>query len=285
MPLKSETALSYIGIDPAKYEDEDSFKADFDKTWIKTELAEKDPSIRGRALAGMNGKLRSRAKKAAKELEIELDVTDDTDVAEFLETLPSLVAKKNKAIVDGYEEKLKGAGNDKAAKEWEAKYGELHKKFEETSGLLKQSGEKYTELETSVKAKAWNDRKEAYWQEAFGKVKFKSGIDDLTKGGFDTKMRGEYQVLPDEDGNPYTADKEGKRIADKKKAQTFRDLSDLLPERAKEFRIDQSNPSGGKPVDRTIANNGNGEGGKDPNGQPINPVRTIHPGALAAMGR
>lgn len=279
MPIKPESVLEYLGVDVTKYENDEAFKEEFDSTWVKSELAAKDPNVHKKVLGAMNGKLRSKAKKFAKALELDVEVTDDTDVSELFDTFVDVVPKKHREALSGYEEKLKNATNDKAAKEWEGKYGELQKKYTDLEKLHGEGSKKYAELENSIKEKEFTSKVDGYWNDALGKVKFKPGLDELTKDGFVSKMKSQYRVLADDEGKLYTADKEGNRIADKRKAQTFRELGDLLSDHAKEFKLDASNPHANAPVNRGL----NGQvPPKQPDANPVQPVRQVHPGRMFA---
>lgn len=286
MPIKSEEALGYLDIDLSKFENVDAFKEQFDKEWVKAADAANNPDIQNRATSKLRSVLRSALKKHVGAFELEgVEINDETDPVKLLKELHEPIANKYNEKIASLESAVKDKSGDKVLKEWESKYGELDKKYKDLDGLHKTQVELYKGLETSVAEEKKSAKINGVWEQAVSAVKFKTGLDELTKDGFLNKMRKEYQVMFDEDGNPYTADREGKRIADKAKAQKFRELPDLLAERAKEFKLDQSNHQAGAPLNRPIVHAKEGE----QNGVPLHPLRKtnqIHPGRelLRAQG-
>lgn len=276
MPIKPEDVLGYLDIDPTKFDNVDAFKEQYDKEWVKAADAANNPDIQNRATSKLRSVLRSALKKHVSAFELDgVEINDETDPVKLLKELHEPIASKYNEKIGTLETALKDKSGDKAIKEYEAKYGELDKKYKDLEGLHKAQVEKYVTLETGVAEEKKSAKVNGVWEQAVNAVKFKTGLDELTKDGFLSKMRKEYQVMFDEEGNAYTADREGKRIADKAKAQKFRELPDLLAERAKEFKLDQSNHQAGAPLNRPISQPTKDQ---DPNFVPLRPVRQIHPG-------
>lgn len=276
-----EQALSYIGVDLTKYEDEEAFKADFDKDWVKTTDAANNPDIQNRATAKLRSVMRSTLKKHIGAFDLEgIEINDETDPVKLLKELHEPIAKKYGEQISALETAMKDKSGDKVVKEWENKFNEVNKKYTDLNGLHLEQVKKYGELESSVKSEKLNGRIDGYWKDALGQVKFKQGLDELTKEGFVAKMKSEFQLHVDEADSIYTTDKEGKRIADKAKAQKFHELPELLAQKAKEFKLDASNHQGGAPLNRPIIQPSNGN---TPQQQPEGrPLRAVHPN-LAAM--
>lgn len=248
MPIKPEDILTALDIDPAKYDDVKAFSEEFGSEWTRISEAVNNKDVRAKVFGSINGALRQKAKKALAALQIDdvkVDEHDPTDLLEIITTrgperFTSRIGELEKAVAEG--------GKDKAAKEWESKYGELEKKYKDLEGLHGQSTAKYEELERSVKDREVQAKVNAEWERALGSVKWKQGIDDLTREGFITRVRKEYAVRLDDTGSTYVADANGNRIPDPVKHQKFLDLPSLVAMKAKEFKLDESNPHGGKPV-------------------------------------
>lgn len=251
MPIKPEDILTALDIDPAKYEDVQSFTNEFGAEWTRITEAVNNKDIRSKVFGSINGALRQKAKKALAALQIDDVKVDERDPTELLDLITERGPAKFTARIGELEKAVKEGGSDKAAKEWESKYGELDRKYKDLEGLHGQATAKYAELENSVKQREIDAKVNAEWERALGSVKWKQGLDDLTRDGFVSRVRKEYAVRIDDTGATYVADANGNRIADPVKAQKFLDLPALVAMKAKEFKLDESNPHGGKPVGGT----------------------------------
>jgi len=248
MPIKPEDILTALDIDPAKYEDVKAFTDEFSGEWTRISEAVNNKDIRSKVFGSINGALRQKAKKALAALQIDDVKVDEHDPTELLDLITTRGPEKFTARIGELEKAVSDGGKDKAAKEWEGKYAELDRKYKDLEGLHGQATAKYAELETSVKQREIDAKVNAEWERALGSVKWKQGIDDLTREGFVTRVRKEFAVRLDDTGTPYVADTNGNRIADPVKAQKFLDLPALVAMKAKEFKLDESNPHGGKVV-------------------------------------
>lgn len=250
MPIKSEDALGYLDIDLEKYKDVDEFKAAFTTEWTRKDEAAKDPAIHKAALGKMNGILASKIKAANKRFELGLEMKDG-DPLDQLDVVVDKIEETFKTKVGTLEAAAKDKTGEKALKEWETKYGEATKKYSDLEALHQAQVKKYTDLENNVQEREKKIKVDGVWERALGNVKFRQGLDDFTKKGFVAEMQKQYQVLFDDEGNSYAAGQDGKRIADEKKAQKFKDLDQLLQEQVKANKLDASNPQGGAPINRT----------------------------------
>lgn len=275
--LKPEDAVTALDLDLSKYDDVKAFVEDFDKGWLRRDEAPKDPAVIKTVFGTVNGTIRSRAHVALQKLGIkqERSVTEGMDPTDIFDLIAEKIPAAHEARVKELEAAIaKGGKGGAEVEEWTKKYGELEKRYADLDGLHKAQVGKYNELEASVKTREHASKVNSEWDRAIGAQKFRQGLSDFEKEGFLSRMRKEYRVEFDDTGAPYAADSAGNRIPEPGKAQKFLDLSSLLAAKVKEFKLDQVNPQGGKPV-----------GGVRPNASPMptrtdveRPARTVHPG-------
>lgn len=118
-----------------------------------------------------------------------------------------------------------------------------------------------------MKAKDAAAKVDEWWAKAEGSVKFRDDVSPLTRRGFMASVREKYR--PDFDGDTVKVlDANGGIVMDKKRAQTFASINDLLIEAANAERLTvESSPAGGKPVARIIGTIGTAPPGMAPAGQ------------------
>lgn len=276
MPIKPEDILTALDIDPEQFEDVKGFTDHFGKEWTRVSEAAQNDEIAKAVFGKINFALRQRAKKAFSAFGIEGVKVDDHDPTELIDMLATKGAERFTGRIAELEAAVKEGGSGKAVKEMEAKLAEAMKRAADMETLSAQQAKKYEELESSVRQRETEAKINAEWERALGGIKWKQGIDDLTRDGFVARVKKEYQVKFDDEGKPYAADINGNRVADPVKAQKFLDLGALVGSKAKEYKLDEAagNPQGGKPVSQNKIiiqppSGGGGEGDK-----PLRPVHT-----------
>lgn len=277
MPIKPEDILTALDIDPEQFDDVKTFTETFGKEWTRVSEAAQNPEVSKAVFGKVNATLRQRAKKALAAFGIEGVKVDDHDPTELIDMLATKGTERFTGRIAELEAAVKEGGSGKAVKELEAKLAEAMKKATDMEALSAQQAKKYEELEGSVRQREAEAKINAEWERALGGIKWKQGIDDLTRDGFVARVKKEYRVQFDESGNPYATDANGQRVADPVKAQKYLDLGALVGSKAKEYKLDEAagNPQGGKPVgqNKIIIQpppGGGGEGDK--------PLRPVHVG-------
>jgi len=275
MPIKPEDALTALDIDLSKYNDVKEFTEGFGAEWLRKGEAFNDKEVRDKVFGTINGVLRTKAKKALKAIGVEDVKVEDMDPDALFdligERVPTIIQSKVKPLEEAI---AKGAKGGPEVDELRNKYGELEKKYSALDGLHQAQVGKYNELETSVRTRELDAKVNGEWDRAIGSQKFRQGLSEFEKEGFISRMRKDYQVKFDDTGAAYAADANGNRIPDAQKAQKFLDLPALIAAKVKEFKLDETNPHGMKPV-----------GGQRPNAAPLTtrtdaerPARQVHPG-------
>jgi hypothetical protein len=143
---------------------------------------------------------------------------------------------------------------------------------------------KYDELDTSVKSKAAKEREDAEWNKAYSALQFREDVSPLMKKGFDSEVREKYKLEFGDDGTRKVLGKDGQILMDKKRAQTFASLEDLLKAEAEAAKLIGGAPAGGTPVRKTINTTAAGLSGQTapqtaprPSGPGARPQRTVMP--------
>jgi hypothetical protein len=244
--------LEYLDIDPDKFETPEALKEAISAAWIKLDVAHDDPRINSKVMGKANGVIMNRIKALSKshELAMEPKDWDALSVADAIDKYNELTGGKYTAKMKELEEAAKGKGSGEAVKEWERKYGELAKKAEAFEVGAKEWEKKYTDFEAAEKQRAVDAKKSAEWERAQTSVKWKQGVEAFTQKGFLAEKQKEYQVLFDEEGAPYAADINGKRVPNPNKASTFLSLSEIMENEAAKHKLTETNPHGGAPVVR-----------------------------------
>lgn len=251
MPIKPEDAVTALDLDLSKYDDVKTFADEFGKDWLRRSEAPKDPDVVKTVFGAVNGTIRGRAHVALQKLGIkhERNVTDAMDPTEIFDLIAEKVPAAHDARVKELEAAIaKGGKGGAEVEELTKKYGELEKKYTDLDGLHKAQVGKYNELETSVKTREHDSKVNSEWDRAIGAQKFRQGLSDFEKEGFLSRMRKDFQVKFDENGAPYAADASGNRVPEPGKAQKFLDLPSLIAAKVKEYKLDEINPHGNKPV-------------------------------------
>lgn len=246
MPIKPEDVLTALDIDPSKFDDVAAFTGEFSNEWLRRSEAAKDEKVRGAVFGEINNVQRGKAKKALKALGFEDVKVEDMDPADIF----TLIGEKVPAKITAIQEAAKGTGKSSAELEAERTVSaELRKKLEDTEKLHAALAKQYTDLETNVKQDKWNTRKRDYIEQAKAQVKLRQGMSEFERDGFFSRALSMVDLRPDDKDAIYVVDaNSGERIAEPGKAQKFLDLAPFLALKAKEFKLDETNPHGGKPV-------------------------------------
>ncbi len=275
MPIKPEQIAEYIGVDPATFEDDDAFKAHFDTTYVKRELAHTDKDIAAKTFGKINGTLRNNLKGVAKELEIEGVDFETLDPTEGIKLLGKTLKESTSKLKSELDAAKKGGASTKDIAELQVKLDAVTKERDAFGLSAKDFETKYTELDTTVKSREAKAKEDAFYKDALSAIKWSPDVSDFAKTGFETAFRQTYK--PDFfEGGVRTLDKDGKIVMDPKQAQTFRKASDLALEWAeKEKLIGEAKPA---PVRRIVSTTAAGMPGAQqtavPNGQPVRRVNT-----------
>lgn len=245
MPLTNEQLLKSINLDGKEFEDEEAFVSEFQKKFIAVDAPipeEKKQKIIGGLLGTIETTFRRELKEFGLEPTIDKTKPLQDNVAEWMQTLRATKAAefeelKSKAgdggdakiqaltsEVEKYKNKFHEEKNlrTSAIAEWEKKQGELNESIKNT---------KRDYLVTKEKEKA---------------VKWKSGITELEKIGFETAFNQKYSPDIDENDNLIVTDKKGNQIPNPKKAGQFLSFAEVLEMEGVGNKVWEINPHASK---------------------------------------
>lgn len=223
MAIEPKEALGLMGYDPEAFEDTETFRAQVEKDWIKRETAHEDRTINGKALAKMNGTLRTLLNGIGKDLGIDADfkgMDPDAGIKTVVEYLKTANAELKEAKGDG--------STAKEVSELQKRVDELTKAKKEIEGARDEAVKKFMDFETTVNAEKMAAKVGAIYARAYDKIPFKKDLSKYERAGFDQYVRDNYRITFDEDGAEVLTDKEGNRIKHPKKAGHFLDLDEAL---------------------------------------------------------
>lgn len=267
MPIDPKVLSEYIGLDLSKMDKEEEARAAFDAAFLRKDKAHADKEVAGRVFGQVNNVLRGRLKSFGKDHGVDLGKVDEIDPVDLITTLSDGV-KGHVAKLTADLDALKKAGEGKGdTKEFEQKLASIAKERDAFGASAKEWEKKYLDLDATVKAKDAAAKVDEWWAKAEGSVKFRDDVSPLTRRGFMASVREKYR--PDFDGDTVKVlDANGGIVMDKKRAQTFASINDLLIEAANAERLTvESSPAGGKPVARIIGTIGTAPPGMSPAGQ------------------
>lgn len=248
MPIKPEEALEVFGIeDLTKFETPDAFKAEVEKKWITKESAYKDPEVAEKVFGKINRGFTMELSKLNDSFELGLEDIDKKKPMDILKALPDAFKPRLDKVKE-LEEKLKTAAPADVVSKYEEEKKELHKKLSAFEKSAKEWEGKYSELDTKVKTSERTGKINGEWDGALKAISFAPTVDELRKEGFIAKSKAKYQVLLDDEGQPYAANEKGEPLMNPKKAAERWTLKDALAAEAANLKLTGVNPQGGKPV-------------------------------------
>ena len=253
MPIDPIAALKYLGFDPETVENDEVFKAEVTKTYVKRENAHADDEIAARIFGKVNGTLRSKLKAHAKELGIdgEFDKLDPVDGIDLLGKTTKTRFLEHATAMDDIKKGIKPA---KEVEELERKYTESKSLSDQLKEQLGSWETKYKDLEGSVQKREKQSRVDAQWERAFGGLKFNEGTSKLTVEGFKHAARAKYEIGFDDEGAIYAMDATTKkRVPNPDKAHDSLPVDELVRAYAAEEKLIGGTPQGGTRVRKTMS--------------------------------
>lgn len=211
-----------------------------DDKFISRDQATKDPKIIG----AITGGYETRIKKIAKSSGIEFDdgELDGKKLPEVFE----LSINKQKSAFETQLDEVKATPNDQVQK-WEDKFNKqkesLNQFKERATTLASEVEQMKADKDNFIK----NEKIKAHKDSAFQGINWSNQIDDFAKKGFKATIDETYKPEFDEDGNIFPT-KEGKRIPNEKKKDTFLNYSELIKFEAEKANLTAKN--GGVPRQR-----------------------------------
>ena len=249
MAIETKDLLSFLGVEADNL---DAFKEKFETEFSRNANIGKDhPKVKA-AVGETLGILEKNLKNIAKNHDAEWQggEWDQKTLNEKLEHSFGKIVQKHTAVLEDFKKTHTG-GNEQVVKEWSEKYTKAEQKAKDIEALLNSTK---SEFDTYKQSEAKREKERIIGelkQQAVGKLKFKSTVNDLTKKGFLSAIDESYRIDIDENKVPFVTDSKGQRIPNPKVTGTFMSLEDVITGEAIKADIYEKNPHPQKPAATT----------------------------------
>ncbi len=218
---KSKELLNYLDI-PEDIDSADKLKEYVDTKFVSREQATKDPKIIGE----INGPFVHKMKKIANENGIEFDEGELKD--KVIPDIFMLAIEKQKGSFASQIEELKtNKPPDEALKKWEDKYNKQTESLKEFKSLATQRATEIEKMKAEQENFIKTQKVKAHKDSAFSSVPLSNTASKFEIKGFRSMIEETYKPDFDEDGNIFPT-KDGKRIPNEKKKDTFLSYQELI---------------------------------------------------------
>ncbi len=277
MPLETKDVLTFLGIDAA--ESIDDFKAKFSPSFIRRDLEtiRGDADFFGKLIGAKSQGTITAAKRALKKHGIKIeDAALEGKLEDVIETVLDSVATGYKGQIKTLEDAA-GTGNDEkvtAAEKRAADAEALALTFKTEKEKL---GGEFDTYKSNVATQTKTDKISAAKEKLFGGFKFATTVkSDLEKEGFFSKFEKKYSFDADETGNVFVTDKQGKKVANPGKADSFLTPEEALVQEGTAEKVYAINPHTPSPTPKVTPKKENTEADAIP-ADPRRGTNTVRP--------
>ena len=245
MPLTSEQLLESINLKGQTFETEQDFVKAFQEkfTPIDAPISEEKKQ---KIIGGLLGTIETTFKRELKEFGLEPTIDKSKplqdNVAEWMQTLRNT---KNAEI-----EELKqksGDGGDAKIKALESEVEKFKNKFHEEKNLRTSAIAEWEQKEQELNGRVKNVKRDfLVTKEREKAVKWKTGITDIEKVGFESLFNNKYTPDIDDNDNLIITDKKGNQIPNPKKAGQFLSFAEVLEMEGIANKVWEVNPHAAK---------------------------------------
>lgn len=278
MALETADILKQFGFDPEKVTDAESFKKQFNTTFISREVAVDDKEIRDAIIGRKIGGIQTKTKRMFKDFGVEFDNEDLKDIK--LEDLIELGTDKLTTLLQERETELKStfeSTKDETVIKLNDKIDTFKLRVTELEDLNDENVLKFDKAETDFTGKMKEFKMGSLLKDANSRLKIRNDASDLEKAGFNSVIKSKYSFDIDDKDGLLVMDKDGNRVKNES-GNNFATIDEVLTMEAKTGNILQQNNSGGSNVNANIfAGNGNtNNNDNNSNGKAVQ----LHPNAL-----
>lgn len=237
MAIDSKEVFNYLGIDESNIEDLDSFREKFETEFVKksvlkdaksNEYKEFAPTFVGK----VTGSTQTALNRKLKEYGVELDSNEiqGKRIEDVIELGVSKLGETYNSKIYDLENKL-SKGKDEQSKELETKLNTISKKYSELEGAYSNLKNEYVSAEETWKNKLKQEKLGYLVAKTHEGIKWKSGIKDIEREGYFSRLKNNYKIDLDETTNTLEIfDANGNRIPNPKKSGTWKTYADILEE-------------------------------------------------------
>lgn len=242
--MELKDIFEYTGINAEEVKSIDDFKKAFDEKFTTLDSAKAE-------LGRRVGSIDTEIKRAYRNHGIEFDQDEIKD-----KKVEEWIASGLEKLKGSYETKLKeleskvGGGSSKDAEKLKAEYeGQIQswqKKYSELDGLHKSSIEELTGKLSEKDNQLKTVKLDIHKKNLMGQLKFKQGMSDLERRGFEATLSEKLRFDFDDKGDFIVTNANGDRIKDGSKHGEFADPLSAVKNIAVESGVWETNPHGGK---------------------------------------
>ncbi len=246
--VKANQIFDYMGFEDVKTFSE--FQDKFGQEYVKRnlEVIRGDEKLYGQLLGAKTNGTVVALKRALKTKGIPFADDDfkDAKIENIVESWTMKVADHNANKVTELEEKLK-LGSDARVTELETKYNDVNTKFQEATQKLSSIETEWTDKLTKKEQEFKDLNKKNAEDKTWGGVKYANGVDELKKKGFIATVK-ESVVFDFDEAGKFVPLKDGKKIPNPAKADTFYDAEEYVKQEAIKAGVYAVSPHGGAPA-------------------------------------
>lgn len=248
MALETADILKQFGFDPEKITDAESFKKQFNTTFISREVAVDDKEIRDAIIGRKIGGIQTKTKRMFKDFGVEFENEDLKDIK--LEDLIELGTEKLTTLLQEKETELKStfeSTKDETVIKLDKQIEVLNLRVGELDELNTLNVKKFTDAETDFTGKMKEFKMGSLLKDANSRLKIRNDASDLEKAGFNSVIKSKYSFDIDDKDGLLVMDKDGNRVKNES-GNNFATIDEVLTMEAKSGNILQQNNSGGSNV-------------------------------------
>jgi hypothetical protein len=258
----------------------DDFKKEFETKFVNRKTAEKDSELISKITGSRIGSLETKVKAIAKKHGVELKAEHLTDkqVEDILETSFDLLVESGNKAID--EAKTQGAaGTDVNVKRLEKELEKANERIKEEKEGRKTAITEHEKYKQEVIVQARSGKISDHKKAKLGEYKFKQGISEIEKLGFNAILEEKFEVdLDEKSGDFIVLDKKTKKqMPSAKIAGELKSLDEVIDELAVSQGINLKNEFNGKPAFSTQVKPTVAGQPAQVNGAPVQSARELHP--------
>lgn len=241
MPLTTEQILKSLKLEGKTFENEEEFVSEFSKVYAAQDAPiseEKKQKVIGSLLGTLETSIRRELKEFGLDPQFDKTKPFQDNVSEWLTEARKAKAKEIEEL------KAKaGDGGDAKIQALTAEVDKFKNKFTEEKQAREQALAAWTQKEQEYEGRIKNTKKDFILaQEKAKNTKWKSGITELEKLGFETYFKTKYKTDIDEKDDLIITDNEGKQIPNPKVAGQFLSFSEVLEMEGVKEKVWEVNP-------------------------------------------
>ncbi len=276
----------YLGLTEDQIKDVDVFKSAVDEKFVLRANAKDDAQIIKDVTGKVTGSITTKLKANFKAAGIELS-GDDIEGKKVEEIVELGFGKLNEAHTTTVTD-LKGQiGNsdEEAIKAIQDKLDTEQKSHKEVKDLLDTTKNDFDTFKTEAAGREKTVKIDTFRGQAMDKLKFKEGLTDVEKAGFNSIVNQNFKIELDDAGAAFITDGDGNRIKSEQATGEFKSIDEVFESEATKAKLLASNPhadknQGTKPTTTTAPETSN-----EPLANDGLRVRKVHGGAQkAAVG-